>query len=195
MNNEEPKLSTMMVLALFSVSAALHNIDYIHRGHVCRKQGLQGSAFFTCGKNTPLLHVRAGTSRLQQGESHLHELNPVWGCAQLCLFPLSLPSLLWANWRVEDSPAHGRGLKEMLFNGPSNPNPSGISRFFTNAAPNDVRRCSSSTLSTQALIPQGQRALGRRKWITGAFSGINHFVSALSSVAADLGHYIQAKHK
>jgi len=72
MNNEEPKLSTMIILALFSISAALHNVDYIHRGRVCRNRGLQGSAFFACVKNTPLLHVNAGTSRLSHGETHSH---------------------------------------------------------------------------------------------------------------------------
>lgn len=70
MNNEEPKLSTMTILALFSVSAALHSIDYIHRGHVCRNQGLQGSAFFTGGKNTPLLHVNV------QARADFSKVNP-----------------------------------------------------------------------------------------------------------------------
>lgn len=37
-------------------------------------------------------------------------------------------------------------------------------------------------------IAQGQRALGRRKCIPGAFSEMNHFVSASLPMAADPGH-------
>lgn len=69
MNNEEPKLSTMIILALFSISAALHSIDYIHRGRACRNQGLQGSTFFPCIRIYP---YSMGMSRLLQDETHSH---------------------------------------------------------------------------------------------------------------------------
>lgn len=89
MNNEEPKLSTMIILALFSLSAALC-IDYTHRGRDCGNQGLWGSAFFACVKSISCsLWMQPRADSNVGKPTCTAQLNHFWGSVIVLLIPLA----------------------------------------------------------------------------------------------------------